>query len=150
MTLICKNICLHPEYAHKKIVRDLANTPYKKCSKCCLFIKYEGIYCPCCGVKLSNRAKNTIARRRRLELWGVGLAKRPRNVVSLDIVGLQIMNVHCVIMAWQGFQENLISVLHDINTWQNDTMSVKNVSQKNQINPKLFMLFPIENYTFNT
>ena len=68
MTLVCKNICMHPEYAHKKIVRDLANTPYKKCSKCCVFIKYDGIWCPCCGVKLSKRAKNTIARRRRLEL----------------------------------------------------------------------------------
>ena len=68
MTLICKNICLHPEYAHKKLVRNITKTPYKKCSKCCLFIKYDGVWCPCCGVKLSNRANNTIARRRRLEL----------------------------------------------------------------------------------
>jgi len=67
MTIQCKNVCLNPEYAHKKTVRNLTETPYKKCSRCCLFIKYEGLRCPCCGVKLSNRAKNNSSRKRRLD-----------------------------------------------------------------------------------
>ena len=108
MTLVCKNICLKPEYEHRKVVRNLAETPYKKCAKCCLFIKYEGIWCPCCGVKLSKRAKNTIARRRRLE-WDVRLVKKLNVLGSLVTVGLHDNNVQFVIMAWLDFQENLIS-----------------------------------------
>lgn len=65
MSIICKNACLNPKYEHKKHVKDIANSPYKKCSKCCVFIKYEGLFCPCCGVHLSNRAKNNKARQRR-------------------------------------------------------------------------------------
>lgn len=57
MTLICKNICLNPEYKHKKVVRNLLKTNYKKCSKCVIFIEYDGVYCPCCGIKLSKRRK---------------------------------------------------------------------------------------------
>jgi hypothetical protein len=66
MTLICKNTCLNPVYEHKKTVRHIAETDYKKCSKCCVFIKWEGLYCPCCGVRLSNRAKNNKARQDRV------------------------------------------------------------------------------------
>ena len=65
MALICKNTCLDPIYEHMKTVRHIAETDYKKCSKCCVFIKWEGIFCPCCGVRLSNRAKNNKARQRR-------------------------------------------------------------------------------------
>ena len=57
MTWNCKGVCLHPQYVHKKLVRNITQTPYKKCSTCCIFIKYDGIFCPCCGVRLSNRRK---------------------------------------------------------------------------------------------
>jgi len=53
-------------YEHRKTVRHIAETDYKKCSKCCVFIKWEGLYCPCCGVRLSNRAKNNKARQDRV------------------------------------------------------------------------------------
>ena len=66
MTLICKNTCLNPVYEHRKVVKHVAETDYKKCSKCCVFIKWDGIYCPCCGVRLSNRAKNNKARQERV------------------------------------------------------------------------------------
>ena len=65
MTLICKNTCLEPIYEHKKMVRNITKTDYKKCSKCCVCLKYEGLFCPCCGIRLSNRAKNNKARQRR-------------------------------------------------------------------------------------
>jgi len=67
MTIQCKNICQRLEYESKKLVRNITKSPYKKCSRCCLCIKYEGIFCPCCGVKLSNRAKNNSSRKRRLD-----------------------------------------------------------------------------------
>ena len=65
MGLICKDKCLESIYEHKKVVRNIASTDYKKCSKCCVCIKYEGLHCPCCGIRLSNRAKNNKARQRR-------------------------------------------------------------------------------------
>jgi len=65
MSKICRNICLSTIYEHRKIVRNITSTDYKKCSKCCVCIKYEGLFCPCCGVHLSNRPKNNKARQRR-------------------------------------------------------------------------------------
>ena len=55
MAFTCKSICLKTEYDHKKTVKNIKNTPYKKCSNCCVCIKYEGISCPCCSIRLSNR-----------------------------------------------------------------------------------------------
>uniref|UniRef100_A0AAT9JA25 ORF12 n=1 Tax=Nitrosopumilaceae spindle-shaped virus TaxID=3065433 RepID=A0AAT9JA25_9VIRU len=57
MNFRCKGICTKPVYAHKKVVRDIKNTTYKKCSSCCLCISYEGIFCPCCRCRLSTRQK---------------------------------------------------------------------------------------------
>ena len=65
MSIFCKNVCRNPIYEYKKVVRNIADTDYKKCSKCCVCLKYEGSFCPCCGVHLSNRAKNNKARQRR-------------------------------------------------------------------------------------
>jgi len=62
---VCKNTCINPIYEHKKVVRDITKTDYKKCSKCCVCLKYEGLFCPCCGQRLSNKAKNNKSRQRR-------------------------------------------------------------------------------------
>ena len=34
MTLVCKNTCKNDMYEYKKHVRNIADTDYKKCSKC--------------------------------------------------------------------------------------------------------------------
>ena len=52
---ICKGQCTRPEYEHKKIVKNIKNTPYKKCSTCHVCVKHDGIFCPCCNYRLSNR-----------------------------------------------------------------------------------------------
>jgi len=64
MTLYCKNICLNTEYGHKKYVRNIKETQYKKCSTCSIYIKYDGCRCPCCSQKLSTRCNNNKARQR--------------------------------------------------------------------------------------
>ena len=55
-TRVCKKICLkyqikyeHDVYSHKNV---------KRCTECGVFIKYEGVYCPCCNVRLRGRPKN--------------------------------------------------------------------------------------------
>lgn len=31
----------------------------KRCSTCEIFIEYEGVWCPCCGIKLRTRTRNS-------------------------------------------------------------------------------------------
>ena len=65
MPFHCKGVCTKPIYNHRKIVRDIKNTTYKRCNSCGVCISYEGIFCPCCRCRLSTRQK---ARKTRVEL----------------------------------------------------------------------------------
>lgn len=51
----CKSLCItkHKTYAMPGSVYK--NKP--KCNVCCVRIEWDGIYCPCCGYKLSRRVK---------------------------------------------------------------------------------------------
>ena len=51
--MTCKGICLH----HKALGRYV--TGNKRCRKCDLFIKWDGVFCPCCGCKLRTRPRST-------------------------------------------------------------------------------------------
>jgi predicted amidophosphoribosyltransferase len=50
--MTCKGICIH----HKALSRY--STGNKRCKNCDLFIRWEGLYCPCCGYKLRTRPRN--------------------------------------------------------------------------------------------
>ena len=60
--LICKGQCII-KYETKKTVANARENGYKRCSKCLVFMKYEGIYCPCCGVRLKNSPRNNKSRK---------------------------------------------------------------------------------------
>jgi len=64
MTIYCKGHCIAPEsnYEPKKYVRDAGNKGYKRCSKCCVYIKHEGARCPCCTVTLKVSPRNSKSR----------------------------------------------------------------------------------------
>ena len=51
--MTCKGICLH-----LKALGRYA-TGNKRCRICDLFIKWEGVFCPCCGYKLRTMPKST-------------------------------------------------------------------------------------------
>ena len=63
----CNGICAR-DYETKKLVRGVHKTDYKRCSKCCLFLKYAGIHCPCCGVRLKVSPRNSTARKMNREM----------------------------------------------------------------------------------
>lgn len=72
MVMVCKGKCTNPEYKSRKRVPNLEESDYRKCSKCCIYILWQGLYCPCCGVRVSHRARNSVARRKKYEvqnLW---------------------------------------------------------------------------------
>jgi len=60
--LICKGKCII-KYEIKKTVANARENGYKRCSKCLVFMKYEGTYCPCCGVRLKNSPRNNKSRK---------------------------------------------------------------------------------------
>jgi uncharacterized Zn finger protein (UPF0148 family) len=49
----CKGICIR----HKAISNYYANGQ-KRCKICGLFIKWDGLFCPCCGHRLRARPRN--------------------------------------------------------------------------------------------
>ena len=48
----CKGICIR----HKALGRY--NSEHKRCQQCEIFIKWNGLRCPCCGYKLRTRPRN--------------------------------------------------------------------------------------------
>ncbi len=57
--MICKGICetyqakLHPRMGRYK-------RGDKRCQICQIFIKWEGVHCPCCGTKLRTKPRGRI------------------------------------------------------------------------------------------
>ena len=62
--MTCKGICNDPIYSPKKIVRDIQNTKYRRCSKCSMCLIYDGVYCPCCCIRLKVSPRNNNARKK--------------------------------------------------------------------------------------
>jgi len=56
MTQHCKNTCI--KHRAKKQKLGYYPTGHKRCLICCIFLKWDGLYCPCCGAKLSQTPKN--------------------------------------------------------------------------------------------
>lgn len=63
--MTCKGIC----------IRHKAQTPLgsgryimgqKRCQVCDIFMKWEAIWCPCCGFKLRTRPRNSLFKKRLL------------------------------------------------------------------------------------
>jgi len=68
--LCCKGSCIQKnKFIVKKVVRGEKNG-FKRCSKCSIYIKWEGNHCPCCGVKLKTTPTNNKARKAHRERMG--------------------------------------------------------------------------------
>jgi predicted amidophosphoribosyltransferase len=55
----CKGVCIR----HKAVSNHYA-TGQKRCQVCEIFIKWDGLFCPCCGSKLRTRPRNIKFKRR--------------------------------------------------------------------------------------
>jgi hypothetical protein len=65
--MVCKGICqqhkaLRPANGSGGGRRYSAGQ--KRCTICELFMKWDGLWCPCCGCRLRTKPKNTADRRR--------------------------------------------------------------------------------------
>lgn len=58
MTAYCKDICKQYKSTFTRGTRRYAEGQ-KRCNSCYIFMNYDGKYCPCCGIKLRTKPKNT-------------------------------------------------------------------------------------------
>ena len=86
IVFICRDI--HGQYAEKVALRY--GSPYdrglKKCGHCDVYIRYEGIFCPCCGARLRDRPKvtNSAQRAARIAVRMAAKAKPKRQLVVVQ------------------------------------------------------------------
>lgn len=59
----CKGICTR--YKGQRIDLSWYKAGVKRCDTCQIFIKFDGLNCPCCGAKLSTRAKKSSKNKKR-------------------------------------------------------------------------------------
>jgi hypothetical protein len=55
--MVCKGICVRHK-AQKPIGAGRYSSGQKRCQICEIFIKWDGLWCPCCGYRLRTRPRN--------------------------------------------------------------------------------------------
>jgi predicted amidophosphoribosyltransferase len=55
--MTCKGICIRHK-AHKPIGTGRYATGQKRCQVCEIFLKWDGLWCPCCGYRLRTKPRN--------------------------------------------------------------------------------------------
>lgn len=58
--MTCKGICVRYKYK-KKYHESRYDDEHKRCKTCEIFIKYKGVFCPCCGFRLRTRPHNKLS-----------------------------------------------------------------------------------------
>jgi hypothetical protein len=67
--MICGGVeCKLKKYEAKKIVRGADRDGYRRCSKCELFLKYDGIFCPCCSCRMKVSFRNNKSRQKNRDI----------------------------------------------------------------------------------
>ena len=61
--MTCKGICLRHR-AQKPVGSGRYACGQKRCQGCEIFIKWDMIWCPCCGFRLRTRPRNSILKKR--------------------------------------------------------------------------------------
>ncbi len=68
--MVCKGICTRHK-ATGSLLGGRYKTGQKRCQICDIFIKWSGIWCPCCGYKLRSKPRNQKYKRKFRESKGV-------------------------------------------------------------------------------
>ena len=57
MRMTCKGICIRHK-AQKPVGSGRYASGQKRCQICEIFIKWDGLWCPCCGYRLRTKPRN--------------------------------------------------------------------------------------------
>jgi hypothetical protein len=55
--LACKGISSRPKVT-KPVSSGRYSTGHKRCQVCEIFLKWDGLWCPCCGYRLRTQPRN--------------------------------------------------------------------------------------------
>jgi hypothetical protein len=55
--MTCKGICIRHK-AQKPVASGRYASGQKRCQICEIFIKWDGLWCPCCGYRLRTKPRN--------------------------------------------------------------------------------------------
>ena len=55
--MVCKGICVRHK-AHKPVDAGRYSTGQKRCQMCEIFLKWDGLWCPCCSYRLRSKPRN--------------------------------------------------------------------------------------------
>ena len=58
MTQSCKGTCSKYKRNISPYLGSMYLTGHVRCTICQTFLKWEGLYCPCCGARVSKKPKN--------------------------------------------------------------------------------------------
>ena len=61
--MTCKGICVRYK-AQKPVGTGRYASGQRRCQICEIFIKWEGLWCPCCGYMLRTHPRNSISRKK--------------------------------------------------------------------------------------
>ena len=74
--MTCKGTCIRYKATRSSSSSSHYESGHKRCSKCEIFLQWDGNYCPCCGINLRTRPKSTAGR---YQLLLVRQSKKIRN-----------------------------------------------------------------------
>ena len=57
--MVCKGICVRHKALKPKPLIGRYSTGQKRCQICETFLKWDGLWCPCCGYRLRTGPRNT-------------------------------------------------------------------------------------------
>ena len=96
--MTCKGSCIRYKATKSSSYSSHYGLGHKRCSKCEIFIKWNGTHCPCCGITLRTRPKSTSGRyqlllvrqSRKKNRWSVRLQfsdSNPNGSITTNPVG---------------------------------------------------------------
>ena len=56
--MVCQGICHRYKITKGKQNESWYKKGAKRCTTCAIYIKWDGLWCPCCGYMLRNKPKN--------------------------------------------------------------------------------------------
>ena len=117
--MACKGVCNHYKIT-KRVNRCQYTENQKRCQWCSIFIKWDGIWCPCCNHKLRSRPRNSKSKQNFLKknnsgdyLWHVreSVTGTRQNLIQMDYVMPMVRRgAMSVINLYTGMEDIVLAV----------------------------------------
>ncbi len=56
--MVCNGVCVKYKFKKSNITRQVYSDGASRCQTCEIFIRWDGAFCPCCGVKVRKVPRN--------------------------------------------------------------------------------------------